>query len=250
MMTTHNMLIAPDFSPERFAGWHMFNTLLQKRASMKLHLITPASHSEQIEKIDEGNIDLVYANPFDAATLIREKGYRAIARPIGKSDEMVIAASAASDIHTLEDLSKDATVAMADNRDVKLIGLRLLEAVDLTEPDLNWTVTENYQAAARQLIKGEAQAAMFLAEIYHGLSRLTKMQLTVLIESDLATISHVLLVKDGFVKEDELRQAVLDFHKDDDGKNALIELGMPEGFEAMNEEDAEFMIDLMETLLD
>lgn len=26
----HNFLIAPDFSPERFAGWHMFNTLLQK----------------------------------------------------------------------------------------------------------------------------------------------------------------------------------------------------------------------------
>ena len=29
---TYNMLIAPDFSPERFAGWHMFNTLMQKRA--------------------------------------------------------------------------------------------------------------------------------------------------------------------------------------------------------------------------
>ena len=34
-MTTHNMLIAPDFSPERFAGWHMFNTLIQKRANLK-----------------------------------------------------------------------------------------------------------------------------------------------------------------------------------------------------------------------
>lgn len=245
---TYNMLIAPDFSPERFAGWHMFNTLMQKRADMHLHLVTPASYTEQEEKINAGNIDLIYANPFDAATLIREKGYRAIARPIGKSDEMVIAAAEKSAINTLEDLSKGATVAMADNRDVKLIGLRLLEAVDLEESDLNWEVTENYQAAARKVIKDEAQAAMFLAEVFHGLSRLTKMQLTVLIESDLATISHVLLVKDGFDKEDELTQAVLDFHKDDEGKATLTELGMAEGFEAMSEEDAEFMIDLMETL--
>ena len=226
----------------------MFNTLMQKRADMHLHLVTPASYTEQEEKINAGNIDLIYANPFDAATLIREKGYRAIARPVGKSDEMVIAAAEKSAINTLEDLSKGATVAMADNRDVKLIGLRLLEAVDLEESDLNWEVTENYQAAARKVIKDEAQAAMFLAEVFHGLSRLTKMQLTVLIESDLATISHVLLVKDGFDKEDELTQAVLDFHKDDEGKATLTELGMAEGFEAMSEEDAEFMIDLMETL--
>ena len=247
-MTTHNMLIAPDFSPERFAGWHMFNILIQKRANLNMHLNIPTSHAEQEQIIEAGDIQVIYANPFDAATLIREQGYRAVARPIGKSDEMVIAAAANSDIKRLEDIKAGATVAMADNRDVKLIGLRLLEAVDLEESDLNWEVTENYQAAARKVIKDEAQAAMFLAEVFHGLSRLTKMQLTVLIESDLATISHVLLVKDGFDKEDELTQAVLDFHKDDEGKAALTELGMAEGFEAMSEEDAEFMIDLMETL--
>ena len=28
---TINLLIAPDFAPERFAGWHMLNTLLQKK---------------------------------------------------------------------------------------------------------------------------------------------------------------------------------------------------------------------------
>ena len=33
---------------------------------------------------------------------------------------------------------------MADNRDVKLIGLRLLEAVDLLETDITWKVTETY----------------------------------------------------------------------------------------------------------
>ncbi|WP_367106381.1 phosphate/phosphite/phosphonate ABC transporter substrate-binding protein [uncultured Psychrobacter sp.] len=247
---TYNLLIAPDFSPDRFAGWHMFNTLIQKRADIPLHLNTPASHTEQEETIAAGEVHIIYANPFDAATLIREKGYRAIARPIGKSDEMVIAASANSDINSLEDLAKGATIAMADNRDVKLIGLRLLEAVDLAESDLEWEVTETYQAAARQVIKGEAQAGFFLAEIFHSFSRLTKAQLSVLIESDLADISHVLLIKDDFAKAEAFIQAILTFHQDGSGKEALTELGMPQGFEAMSEEDGEFMLDLMETLLD
>ena len=249
-MTTHNMLIAPDFSPERFAGWHMFNTLIQKRANLNMHLNIPASQAEQQGIINQGDIQVIYANPFDAATLIREQGYRAVARPIGKSDEMVIAAAANSDINSLEDIKAGATVAMADNRDVKLIGLRLLEAVDIAEADLNWTVTETYQAAARQVIKGDAQVAFFMAEIFHSFSRLTKAQLSVLIESDLADISHVLLIKDGFTDTDILMDAILNLHNDDDGKEALAELGMPQGFEAMDEEDAEFMIDLMQTLLD
>lgn len=249
-MTTHNMLIAPDFSPERFAGWHMFNTLIQKRANLNMHLNIPASQAEQQGIINQGDIQVIYANPFDAATLIREQGYRAVARPIGKSDEMVIAAAANSDINSLEDIKAGATVAMADNRDVKLIGLRLLEAVDIAEADLNWTVTETYQAAARQVIKGDAQVAFFMAEIFHSFSRLTKAQLSVLIESDLADISHVLLIKDGFPDSDILMNAILNLHNDDDGKEALAELGMPQGFEAMDEEDAEFMIDLMQTLLD
>ncbi|MBZ1391921.1 PhnD/SsuA/transferrin family substrate-binding protein [Psychrobacter pacificensis] len=249
-MTTHNMLIAPDFSPERFAGWHMFNTLIQKRANLNMHLNIPASHAEQETLIEAGDIQIIYANPFDAAALIREQGYRAVARPIGKSDEMVIAAAANSDINHLEDIHKGATVAMADNRDVKLIGLRLLEAVDIEESDLNWDITETYQAAARKVIKGDAQAAFFLAEIFHSFSRLTKSQLSVLIESDLADISHVLLIKDDFPDAQIFIEAILDLHSDDDGKEALTELGMPEGFEAMSEEDAEFMIDLMQTLLD
>ena len=249
-MTTHNMLIAPDFSPERFAGWHMFNTLIQKRANLNMHLNIPASHAEQKQIINEGNIQIIYANPFDAAALIREQGYRAVARPIGKSDEMVIAAAANSNITRLEDIQSGAAIAMADNRDVKLIGLRLLEAVDLEESDLKWDVTETYQAAARKVIKGEAQAAFFLAEIFHSFSRLTKAQLSVLIESDLADISHVLLIKDGFSDSQIFIDAVLNLHSDDEGKDALTELGMPQGFEAMSEEDGEFMIDLMQTLLD
>lgn len=246
----NNFLIAPDFSPERFAGWHLLNTLLQKRSDVALHLTTPASHAEQEALVASGDIAIIYANPFDAAKMIREQGYRAVARPIGKSDEMVIASSAKGDVKTLDDLKKGDTIAMADNRDVKLIGMRLLEAVDLTEDDVKFDIVETYQAAARALISGNAQAAFFIAEVFGTLSNLTKSQLNVLIESNIATISHVVLVKEGFAHADTIKNVLLSLHQDSDGQAVLRELGMSDGFEAMSDEDAEFMIDLMETLLD
>ena len=44
---TLNFLVAPDFAPERFAGWHLLNTVLQKRSGLGLHLMTPATAAEQ-----------------------------------------------------------------------------------------------------------------------------------------------------------------------------------------------------------
>lgn len=245
----YNFLIAPDFSPERFAGWHRLNTMLQKRADIAVHLVMPASYSEQEQVLNKDTISLIYANPFDAAKLIREKGYRAIARPMGKSNEMVIASSVNGDIKTLDDVKKGHTVAMADNQDVLLIGMRLLEAVDIADGDLRIDVTETYQAAARQVIQGKADVAFFIAEIFHSLSKLTKSQLNVLIESDIAVLSHMVLVKEDFERTADVEQVILSLQNDDEGRTILSELGFAEGFNAVSEEEAEFMIDLMETLI-
>ncbi|MEO8012572.1 MAG: PhnD/SsuA/transferrin family substrate-binding protein, partial [Polaromonas sp.] len=124
---TLNFLIAPDFSPERFAGWHMLNTLLQRRSGIRLHLMTPSSPPEQSSLLAGGDVDLVYANPFDAVDMIRHQGYVPFARPAGKFDEMVIATAAESALQRLEDIRPGSRITLTDNKDVKLIGLRLLE---------------------------------------------------------------------------------------------------------------------------
>ena len=119
-----------------------------------------------------------------------------------------------------------------------------------TEGGVEFFDAEAYQAAAKQMVKGEADVAFFIAEIYHSLSKLTKSQLNVLIESNIATISHVILVKDGFTQADDIAKVILSLKDDADGQAVLSELGMTDGFEPIDDEDAEFMIDLMETLLD
>lgn len=248
---TLNFLVAPDFAPERFAGWHMLNTVLQKRSGLSLHLLTPASAAEQAALIAQGQVDAVYANPFDAASMIREAGYEAVARPLGKPDEMVIATGAESGAAGVEDLRPGCKIALTDNKDVRLIGLRLLEAADLADADIQWQVVDTYQAVARMAIKGEVDASFFLADAFHSLSRLTRAQLKPLIESRLADITHVLLVHprigDGLPR---LKDALLGLAGTPDGQPVLDELGFTQGFEAMTVEDGEFMIDLMDTLLD
>ena len=144
---TLDFLIAPDFSPERFAGWHMLNTLLQRRSGLKLHWLTPASPPEQAALLAGGNVDLVHANPFDAADLIRHQGYVPFARPSGRFDEMVIATRLQSGLQKLEDIRPGSRIALTDNKDVKLIGLRLLEPADLDESMIEWVAVESFQAA-------------------------------------------------------------------------------------------------------
>lgn len=248
---TVNFLIAPDFAPERFAGWHMLNTTLQRRSGLHLHLLTPASAAEQAELIAAGRADIVYANPFDSTDMIREQGYIPFARPAARYDEMVIATGAQSAASRVEDLKPGLSIALTDNKDVKLIGLRLLEPADITEATVNWVPVDTYQAAARLAIKGEVDASFFLAEAFASLTRITRSQLKVLVESKIRDISHVLIAHPRVQPQiDTISQALLGIGSDAAGREVLDALGLPGGFELMSQEDAEFMIDLMDTLLD
>lgn len=251
MMNQLTFLIAPDFLPSQFAGWHMLNTLLQKRLGCNIHLQIPGDMKEQRAMLDSSQVDLIYANPFDAARLVREHGFLALARPAELSDEMVIAAGADHVANGVGDLEPGCKIAITPNEDVKLIGLRLLEPADLNEANVTWVPTESYQGVARMLVRGEVDAGFFLAAAYHGLSKLSRSQMKVLVESRLRDISHVFMVNPAHAEKAELLQtALLGIGSQSGDADVLDALSMPKGFEKMVQEDAEFMIDLMETLLD
>lgn len=248
---TLNFLIAPDFAPERFAGWHMLNTVLQRRSGLGLHLLTPTSAKEQSALLAAEKVDLVYANPFDAVDMIRTRGFRPFARPVGRFDEMVIATGAESGLKMIEDLQAGCRIAVTPNQDVRLIGLRLLEPADLTESTIAWVPVDSYQAAARLAIKGEVEAAFFLADAFASLTRMTRSQLHLLVESAIHDISHVLLAHPRVVGDlPAIEAALFGIGQQPSDANVLDALGLSHGFEPMTQEEAEFMIDLMDTLLD
>lgn len=247
-----NLLIAPDFPPEHFGGWHLFNTALQRCANNSIHLLTPSSAEEMHQMLSEGVVDIIYANPFDAAMLVREKGFLPMVKPVKNPDEMVIAAGSSSGLKKHTDLKKGMKIAITNNKDVKLIGLRLLEAANLTEEDLEWVEVPSFQAAARHAIQGKTDAAFFVASSFHALSNLTKEQMTILLESHIADITHVILIHPNHKDQcqGKMKEFIIGMKNDEAGKRILTELDMSDGFEELTEEETEFMIDLMETLLD
>lgn len=249
---TLNMLVAPDFAPEHFPGWYMLGTALQQRSGLRLHLLMPSSAGEQAGMLARDEADLLYANPFDATTLIRAHGYLPFARPRGHSNEMVIATAADSPLHCVEDLAPGCRIALTDNRDVRLIGLRLLEPADLREGDIDWTPTNSYQGTARMTLNAQVDAGFFLATAFHSLARITRERMKVLVESQLRDISHILLAHPRMAGElPALASALLSISPEQAADLEILQaLGLPGGFEPMSREDADFMIDLMDTLLD
>ena len=90
-----------------------------------------------------------------------------------------------------------------------------------------------------------------MADAYASLTRLTRSQLRVLVESAISDISHVLLAKpQADIDLDAIKKAFSEIGQTAGDQDLLDSLGLPKGFEPMTHEQADFMIDLMDTLLD
>ena len=74
---TFNFTVSPSFPTERISDWYIFNTWLQRVSSLPMHLELYENFGSQRAAIANGKVDIIYANPFDASLLVREKGFRA-----------------------------------------------------------------------------------------------------------------------------------------------------------------------------
>ncbi|PIT16848.1 PhnD/SsuA/transferrin family substrate-binding protein [Snodgrassella alvi] len=248
---TINFLIAPDFPPEFYAGWHFLNTRLQRLIDAPVHLFMATNAKEEQLEIDNDNVDIIYANPFDAAKLIRELGYLPVVRPVNCFDEMVIASAAESEIKSLKDVKPGMSILCTENYDVKLIALRLMEAVDIEENDLTWIKSESCSAVARGLIQHEADIGLFMSSAYYKLTSITRSRLNLMIESKINDLYHVILLHPrnaGMLET--LQNAFSSIHETPAGAMLLEDLGLNDGFAVLKKEEAELLIDLIETLRD
>ena len=247
-MKPYTLTVSPDFMPDYIAGWYIFNTWLQRQLGQSIHLELYNDFSAQREAIARDEIDLIYANPFDAAMLVREKGFSAIAAPLDKPDEVILAVHNESPIQTLDDLSDGTRIARTDDPDVNLIGMMMIEAVDLNADNTQVQMVDNYVLVAKALFQERADLGFFLQEAYHSLSDFVKSQLRVVLNSEIHVVTHVLLASPMFVEHQKALQAcLLDMPNREKGRGVLESMGLL-GWQAQTQEDTEFMIDLMDTL--
>lgn len=245
----YTFTISPDFGPEHLAGWYVFNTWLQRALEIPIHLELYRDFNEQRRAIASDEVDLIYANPYDASMLIREKGFVPLVRPRGKSDETIIAVSAGRDLSAVEDLTPGITIATTDDPDVHVMGMIMLEPANLSADNVALQICDSYVLVAKQLLRGACDAGIFLAEAFEDLSSVVKAQLKVLVRSDIQVVHHSLLVGPALREhEAKLRKALLAMTDDEKGRGVLTALGL-KGWEEVDQEAMEFMIDLMDTLL-
>ncbi|WP_286238647.1 phosphate/phosphite/phosphonate ABC transporter substrate-binding protein [Neptuniibacter halophilus] len=247
---TFNLTVSPDFAPDHISGWFIFNTWLQRQLNHQVHLELYDSFEEQREAIKAGQYDLVYANPFDASMLVRELGFRAVVRPLQKSDETIIAAHAESEINCVEDLKPGAQLVATDDPDVNRIGMIMLEPADLDQDNTRLNTVDSYVIVARHLLNRQAEAGFFLKDAYDELSELIRKQMKVLVSSEISVVHHALLVGPRLQKViPQLQQRLVAMSQDEKGRGVLESMNLL-GWEVMTEEETEFMIDLIDTLID
>lgn len=247
------MTVSPDFSPDYIAGWYIFNTWLQKQTNESIHLNLYDSFELQRSDIQADKIDLIYANPYDASMLIRDKGFIAIAAPENKSDEAMICVNSESEIKCVEDLKENCNVATANDPEVSTIGMIMLEPADLSADNINISEYNNYVMVAKNLINQNADAGFFLKEAFDDMSKFIKSQIRPIVTSQISVIRHAFLVGPKFFQESgfsesDMRELLSQMHDSDKGASTLESMGFDK-WQNQDHEDAEFMIDLMDTLI-
>ena len=242
-----NMTISPDFKPELISGWYIFNTWLQKKIDTPIHIDLVNDFNELSDAIDQNHIDLIYANPCDIARLVREKGFNPLVQPVGTQDETIIVSSVNSPVKTIEDLSPGIKVAMTDVPDVNTIGMIMLEPADISPIDIETIHCQNFITVAKNVINGQADIGFLLADAYNEFSNLVKKQLHSLITSKIHVLHHAFLAGPDFPNQENLQQVLLSMNEDPKTRNILQSLEI-EKWQAMDREEAEFLIDLMDTL--
>ncbi len=240
--------VSPDFTPDHLSGWYIFNTWIQRQTDTAIHLEMYNDFHSQREAIQNDKIDLIYANPFDAAMLVREKGFQPLVKAVGEADEAIIAVSAENSLADVAHLPEKTKVAFTEDPDVHLMGMIMLEPADLDKTNIIEVPSDTYVLVAKHLLKGEADVGIFLAESYDDLSSMIKKQLRILVRSQISVIHHSLMIGPKLVdKKEQFQQVLLEMNTDEKGQGVLKSLGF-EGWEKVENDEMEFMIDLMDAL--
>lgn len=251
-MSSISFSIAPDVSPQRLPGWHLFSSWLQRKTGEGISVLEYISFDDQKQALLDGKIDLLYANPYDAGWLIREQKFIALAQPASDVAEVTIVTKKGGDITKVEDLKTDLKVSAAMNADLRTLGTILLEPANLTKDDITFIDTSNHILAIKELLKGNSQVAMLPTDIYRGLSKIVASQLESLVATepeDIATVAHCFVLSPAFAEKAELlKETLRTMHEDDNGKSVLEDLKVDHWKILDSEDDITFMIDLIYTL--
>ncbi len=244
----YTLSICPTTPAAAMSGWYILNTYLQKKLDIAMHIEIYSDFESQRQGFEKGEIDFIYANPYDATLLIRDLGFSALNKPNDSANEVVILCKADSAITSFTDLKAGLKIATSNDPAINLVAMILLESVDIDSSNSTQLDCSSFIIAAKQVLKGEADVAFLPKSIYDKLSAIIKDQLRSLISSEISVIHHIFAASEKSQHiHQKVSEALSELAKCPTGQDILSTIGIP-SFSAMEQEEAEFMIDLMDTL--
>ena len=246
---TLQFAISPDVNIQNVTDWFIFNTKLQRITEEAFHPTAYTDFADLHAAFEENRADLVYANAADTAYLVRDKGYLPVAWASGMAKEATVVVAADSEIQKVTDLTAPLTAAATDAPDVERICRILLEPANLAYPDIEVSLRPNPVLVAKAVMQGQVPVGFFPQNAYEELSSMVKMQLRELIRSRIYVVRSSLLASPGIVHlVESIWHGLEQLSADPANKDLLTALGAPQGWERLEREDTEFMIDLMDAL--
>ena len=163
--------------------------------------------------------------------------------------EATVVVAADSEIQKVTDLTAPLTAAATDAPDVERICRILLEPANLAYPDIEVSLRPNPVLVAKAVMQGQVPVGFFPQNAYEELSSMVKMQLRELIRSRIYVVRSSLLASPGIAHlVESIWHGLEQLSADPANKDLLTALGAPQGWERLEREDTEFMIDLMDAL--
>ncbi len=242
------LVTSADVTPAEFSDWYMLNTWLQKKTKQTIHLHIPISFAELQQKIEEESADIIFVNPYDTAMLVRDNHYIPIVRPDKLMDEVVVVTSKDSDMDDFTQLQTGCRIALTDDKNVRMLGLMLIEPADLSADNLHFVSAISPVAVAQKVIKGKADLGFILTKAYDRFSDLLKRDLKTLIFSKINLFNHTIIAKEQVLEVlPQLPFLLAKMHTDPRGQAILNHLHIGR-WHLVELEQVESMMDVIETL--
>lgn len=246
---TYNLAISPDIHVRHLSDWYLLAARLSRLTGLPLRATFYDDFDGLHRAYAASAVDLVVANASDATMLVRQAGFRALARPVGVSDEASVVVAADSPLTVVDEVPPGVRVAATDAPDVECICRILLEPADLDPGAVHVTAKRNYTLVAKALLHGEADAGFFLRRAFDELSDAVRSSLRPLVSSHIYVVTHALVVAPAIAGHAEQILAALDhLARIPTNRELLAGVGAPHGWQRLTDEDVYFMLDLMAAL--
>ncbi len=201
---------------QQLTGWYLFNTYLQRRMQKAIHF------EQAHDMLNEANIDILFAKPFEACSMLSNHGFIPLMRPIAEADEVVIL-TRIDDERSLEEFSQASVVTASENSFVYILGRFLCDENDLDSSKFNFTFSGNEIKSLQMLIKKKADLLFMLKKTYEGLSSFSKKNVRLLDESATDFAFHLFCVAPSLVEEGKVLNNILKEMADDEKGKGILE---------------------------